>query len=224
MNWRQITVVTLLLSNPINVGLVSDVLVQAQNASQEDNVVIEEIIGSEGGNLGKKLYKDTSDRLLSSGYATAVIREGALKSEALVKFTILPENTTAYPDAVFLQSLYPTDKLDYIGPLVMLELHSASLSLNSADDQLLFGIVSSFYEGALDRVQKRDIRLEVRIDLKNGDIAFHTLRFGYVGEAPIWSEFLKASYGDDLPEIVKISVQAVDISRAIPNPDDYLGP
>ena len=236
VNWRQITVVTLLLTNHVNVGLLSsvttgstqgafdNVLVQAQNALQGDDVVVEEVVGPQGGSLIKILYEDESDRFFPSGDAVVIIREKALKSESNIKFTISSENTTAYPDAVFFESLYPTDKISYIGPLATLEVPSASLNLDPPDDRLLFAITPSFYEGALDKIQKRDIRLEVRLPLADGDMVFQTLRFGYAGEAPIWSGSLKASYGDDLPEIVKISVQAVDISRAIPNPDDYLGP
>lgn len=116
------------------------------------------------------------------------------------------------------------DKLEYIGPLATLEVPYAPLNLEATDDKLLLSISPSFYEGALDRVQKRDIRLELRVPLKNEVFVFHTSRFGYAGEAPIWSEFLKSSYGDDPPETVKISVQAVAVSRALPDPDACMGP
>ncbi len=223
MNWRHITVVTL-LANPVNIEPVSGVLVQAQNALQEDDVVIEKNLGQNGGSLGEILYPNESDRVFGSGAAIVIVGKGTLTTETNIKFTISPENITIYPDAGLFENLYPADKIEYIGPLATLEVPAASLNLDPPDDQLLFAITPSFYEDALDRVQKRDIRLEVRLPLADGEMVFQTLRFGYAGEAPIWSEFLKASYGDDLPETVKISVQAVDISRALPNPDDYLGP
>ena len=211
---------TLAFTSSIQPGPVAE----AQNVVPGDEVVIEKAIGSEGGYLGKILYPDMSDRISGSGAAISVFEQEALKSETNVKFTISQENTTVYPDASFLNNLYPVDKLEYIGPLATLELPFAALNLESTEDKLLLSISPSFYEGALDRVQERDIRLELRVPLKDGDFVFHTLRFGYIGEAPIWSDFLKSSYGDDPPETVTISVQAVDVSRILPNPDDYLGP
>ena len=79
-------------------------------------------------------------------------------------------------------------------------------------------ITPSFYEGALETVETRNIFLEVRIMRPDGELVFYTFDYGFFGEVGITNLFLQTNLLGSVPETLTISVQAVDLSQILPNP------
>jgi hypothetical protein len=99
-----------------------------------------------------------------------------------------------------------------------------AVNLDFPEETPIFLIHPSFREGIFETVNEHDVRLEIRFHRADGEITFFTQRFGRYGNAIITNDFVRVNLGTDLPETLKISVQAVDISGALPNPDDFLPP
>ncbi|MEM7736100.1 MAG: hypothetical protein AAF267_09950 [Deinococcota bacterium] len=190
----------------------------------DGDAVLEQVIGPEGGNILGVLHEYTLDGFFPYGIASVLFFENVLNDENNIKFTISETNTTQYPNIPGIEAYYPFDKVNYIGPLVTVEFPTSTITLDSNQDKPLFVINSSFEENIFDSLPTRDTRLEVRIHLADGNIVMYTWHFGYMGEVIITDDFLEVHYEEQTPEVLKISVQAVDISQALPNPDDFLPP
>jgi hypothetical protein len=234
VNFSLVTTVALTLANPFNMGMaigatgqvgqvqVGDVVL-AQSPNDGD-IVLEEVIGPNGGDLIEIIYEDNVNRLPSSGAAVLYLYENALSQEAKVGVVITNEDSSNYPEIDNFESIYPIDKIRHIGPLMTITIPMEGINLNYPSEGAMFIASPSYNRGERDNVATRDIRFEVRIYRKDGTFSFYTQRFGRFGFAAIDLDFLQANLGSDLPETLTISIQAVDISDALPNPDDFLPP
>jgi hypothetical protein len=227
MTYLVLSMVMLLLANPSET-LLTDVHLQGEDGvfAQENadgDIVLEKVIDPEGGNIVETLYEDEdSRRLPPSGTAGIFIYENALSQTTNVQLTISDEPSQDYPSVAGFENIYPTNEIRYIGPLITLAVPIEGINFNYASEGAMFTASPSYNQGELDVVARRDIRFEVRIYRKDGTFSFYTQRYGRFGLAAIDLDFLQANLGSDLPETLTISIQAVDISDALPNPDDFL--
>lgn len=232
-NYTLLTTLTLALANPFNMGMavgVSDATGQATQgqfgevvlaqAPDDRDIVRQEVIGPEGGMIIEVLYEDpaNSPTRPSNDYAALSVLENVFLNSEEISFSISKTNDTTYPGIEGLEAYYPTDKLRYIGPLVTFDVPTDSLNFNLNAEDIAFVIRSSLYIGEYEAVGERDIRYELRIKINEDTSAFYTRRFGFTGEVPITNGFLQATIGDEVAETITISVQAVDVSEALPNP------
>ncbi|MEM7736531.1 MAG: hypothetical protein AAF267_12145 [Deinococcota bacterium] len=230
VNFSLVTTVAITLANPFNMGIaigatgqvgqvqVSDVvLTQAPN---DGDIIVKEVIGPDGGIIFEVLYDDPAavPGRPSNSYATLNVIENAFLRSEEISFSISTTNDTSYPDIEGLEAYYPTDKLRYIGPLVTFDVPTDLLNFNLDEKDIAFIIRSSLYTGEYEAVGERDIRFELRIDINEDMSAFYTRRYGFTGEVVITNGFLQATIGDEVAETITISVQAVDVSEALPNP------
>lgn len=125
---------------------------------------------------------------------------------------------TDYPAADYFVQNYPADEVRHLGPLVTVDVPLDALNWQAEDGKSLILITPSFYKGALETAQTRDIFLEVRILRPDGQLVFYTFDYGFLGKASITGTFLQTNLLGSVPETLKISVQAVDLSRILPDP------
>jgi hypothetical protein len=227
LTWRQITVLTLALTGSVNVGLVSDitngfvqtifdsVLVQAQEQPVQNEIVIEKVIDSTQKDvMGHRFYKEPG--LNARGDAVVIFDTGVLESGTNVKVTISQTPAKNYPDIPGFEKSYPSDKVKNVGPSLTVELPLSKLNWQGEDEARMMSIVPSFYKGTLDTVATKDVFLEVRMLRADGTLVFFTFDYGFRGEVDISNLFLQANLGGSVPETLKISVQAVDLSQVLP--------
>lgn len=106
----------------------------------------------------------------------------------------------------------------HLGPQVTVEFPLDLLAWQTGPDNSIIIINPSFYEGALDTVETRNIFLEVRILRPDGQLVFYTFNYGFFGQVSISNTFLQTNLRGSVPETLEISVQAVDLSRILPDP------
>ncbi|MEM6428843.1 MAG: hypothetical protein AAF708_06335 [Deinococcota bacterium] len=186
------------------------------------DIVGEKVIGPDGGPFGVTVYEDDVQGFPPRGRALVFLYPDSLKQEANIQLFVTRQSSQDYLNIDGFGSIYPVDKIRYISPLATLKIPIESINFTYPFEGAMFDISPSYNPGELDAVARRDIRFEVRIYRKDGTFSFYTQRFGRFGLAAIDLDFLQANLGNDLPETLTISIQAVDISDALPNPDDFL--
>jgi hypothetical protein len=233
LNFRQIAVVGLLLTNPVNVGLVTDatngfaqvqvdsVLVQAQEKDQSD-IEIVEVKGPEGGSIIHNFYTEdpTTVEGRIQGIASVTFYENTLKAPTEIKLNISKTPAMNYPDLDYFKNNYPLDKVKYLGPLLTVELPLSAMDWEGEEEEILVDLSPSFYKGVLATTKKKDIFIEVRILRPDGQLVFYAFDYGFFGEALINNKFLQTNLDGSIPETLVISVQAVDLSQVLPSSED----
>lgn len=192
--------------------------VQAQETDTQGDVIVEEMLGDGDRSISHKLYDNNSGRLFNEGIAGATFGETALTKPVNVKLTVSEVPATDYPDADYFAQNYQADEVRHLGPLVTVDVPLDALNWQAEDEKSLILITPSFYEGALETTQTRNIFLEVRIPRTDGQLVFYTFDYGFLGKASITGTFLQTNLLGSVPETLKISVQAVDLSRILPDP------
>lgn len=156
--------------------------------------------------------------MLNEGTVGVTFGEAALKGTATAKVSISRAPATIYPNSEYFSENYPPDQVGYLGPLVTTEIAMSALDWEAEDGKSLILITPSFNEGVLETVETRNVFLEVRILRPDGELVFYTFDYGFFGEVSITGTFLQTNLLGSVPETLKISVQAVDLSRILPNP------
>ncbi|MEM7735551.1 MAG: hypothetical protein AAF267_07150 [Deinococcota bacterium] len=230
MTYLVLSMMTLLLASPSERLLdnsqlqIGDVVLAQAQLPDYGELVLEEVLGPDGGILGEVFHDNVVDTYIYYGAASVFFPENALNQPSPIQLTISDNNTTTYPNIEGFDAIYPRNEVRYIGPLATVEIPMDALDLSGEQDRGLFSVSPSIHEGELQQVSTRDVRYEVRILLPDGSFAFYTRRLGTISGVFFGSDFIKANLGegDMLPETLVISVQAVDVSGALPNPDDFL--
>lgn len=211
--------------NLILLTLVSPLFLAAIAAAQDSSdspIVIKAIVGPEGDVLSEIIHTDFFRDWVPAGAVALGIYEGTLMRPEPIQLIISNENVTTYPEFAELDDVYSPDSVRLIGPLVTFEVAMDAVNLEFSEETPVFSIVPPFYEGISTGVTKSDIRIEIRLHRVDGEVAFSTQHFdgttGVAGSAVITNQFLRSHLGPDFPEILKITVQAVDVSEALPNP------
>ena len=229
VNWLLVVSAVLALDTPMNLGLATatpnetvaatftDVKAQKTDLSQGD-VVVEAIGGPSDVSVGYELYESTTGRIRNEGHASAYFDEGALQADTKVTVTISETPATNYPEDDYFAQNYPADKVRHLGPLVTTEVPMNALNWQGSSEDTLVLVTPSFYKGALETTETRNIFMEVRILRPDGQLVFYTFDYGFFGDAAINNLFLQTNLLGSVPETLKISVQAVDLSEVLPNP------
>ncbi|MEM7737115.1 MAG: hypothetical protein AAF267_15135 [Deinococcota bacterium] len=197
------------------------VIAAAQDLSNSP-IVIKGIVGPEGDVLSEIIHTDFFRDWVPAGAVALGVYEGALMRPEPIQLVVSNENVTTYPELDELDDIYSPDGVRPIGPLVTFEVAMDAVNLEFSEETPVVRIVPLFYEGIATSVAKSDIRIEIRLHRADGEVTFLTQRFdgttGVAGSAVITSQFLQSHLGPDFPEILKITVQTVDVSEALPNP------
>lgn len=229
VNWRLIGSAVLALNAPINFGLAAatpsgtaaatftNVQAQATDLSQGD-VVVEEILSNDDRSIAYDLYKSSTGRMMSEGNAGVTFDENVLTYATNVKFTISKVPAKNYPTDDYFARNYPAERVRHLGPLVTTEVPMNALDWQGVEEKPLLLISPSFYEGALETAETRNIFMEVRILRPDGELVFYTFDYGFFGEVLISNIFLQTNLLGSVPERLEISVQAVDLSGVLPDP------
>jgi pimeloyl-ACP methyl ester carboxylesterase len=243
VTWRQITVITMLLTNPINIGLVIDVtnglaqvqldsvLVQAQTEAESNQIIEEEVTPDEVDltTVSGKFY-DTpgrvTEKLVEDGYFGLTFWPSALNEATNLKLTLSTTPETYYPDNADFQSIYPTSGVRVIGPVVTAEFPLDNLDWQIEEDVPLFFLRPAFNRGELDKVNPSDIGMEVRIYRTDGKVVFYSLDYlpELAGDIEFSTLFLQTNLPEEATGTLKVSVQPVDLSRVLPPLENQFNP
>ena len=155
------------------------------------------------------------NRIQPDGDAYIISEPDALKVAVDVK-VILSSPQKSYPIIPGFSQSYRTDDVRYIGPSLKAEIPLDALDWQGEEEKILLVLRPSFFKGALDEVATRDVFTEVRLERADGTLVFFPYDYGFGGEAIITKLFLQTSLEGSVPEVLKISAQAVDLGGVLP--------
>ncbi len=196
------------------VGTFSQVVLVQSNAPNAPQVrQREEVVTEEQRAVTIRHYEPKE--LWRESLAGVAFSRAALESDARVKVSTTTEPAVNYPDGPYFEQNYPTDKLTYLGPLTTVEMPLDALDWQGGEEKQLFSIFPSFYEDVIGNVEEKDIFLEVRMHRPDGQLVFYTFDFGFFGTARFSNKFLQTNLLGSEPELLVISVQAVDLGGVL---------
>ena len=222
VNWTLLTAIALTLANPFNIGLAcgnntgttqaqfDKVEVQAQ--ADEGIVTVTKTIGPEGGSIGIP-YDETS--------VGVFIPAGALFRDVEVTVKLIKDPATDYPASIYNNSALDMsdwpEKVEYTGPQVVIELPLDALDWQnwySLEEEFkgfkhLFSAVLMHFDGS---EMGKEERSEVRYWTNDGELKMD-VDFVRKGIDVFYDVDILRYYHDSTPNILKISVQPVDLSK-----------
>ena len=172
MNWALITTISLILSNPFNLGLAYDNTtgvtqaqfdkIELQAQTDEESVTVTQTLGPAGGSIAVDFM----------GQPRVVkFAPTALLYEASIKMTVTTELNKTYFDDPDLNMEYGVPELvDFIGPQIILEIPSNALDWQNVEIlKPLIGLSPGFDDNLVQNTHDSHIRAEVRIWPANTD-------------------------------------------------------
>ncbi len=178
MRHALLIVTTLALVDMLSIEMVSGATGQVEGVvlaqvPDDGDIVLEQVIGTDGGRLITFLYEDDDDRRLpQSGAVMLSIRKNALEQEVNVQLTVTDNISKDYPNTPGFEGFYPTEQIRYIGPLIKADIPMESINFDYPKEGAMFVATPSYNPGELDAVAHRDIRFEIRIYRKDGTFSF----------------------------------------------------
>jgi PKD repeat protein len=142
-------------------------------------------------------------------FASFSVGPNAITKTTSIEFTLSSTPATTYPDDSTFKKLYPSENVVPIGPVVTFELRYDSIVTSDSETIGLFVATPALYEN----VQFEDYAetgIEVRILRADGTEDFYLEDSFPGGSVVFYDDTFAHTYGNNPPEIIKVSVQPVD--------------
>lgn len=134
--------------------------------------------------------------------------------------TVAFSDATSYPEGDLDSTPYPPESVVPLGPLFRLELPYAALRLDGNPKQRVIAVAPALYPEYRDFFEPTDpLGVEVRIKRADGSESFSLEEYVAGGGIVLHKGAFDLTYGDGPPDIISVSVQPVDYSGVLGQPE-----